>query len=186
MHYRHAPRLALVSVAAVCVAACGHGGSTPTPRPTPTTRSTSSATATGTQTELALQAFESSVLAFDTAAREMNPDDPKIPATATGDQVIHELTTLNSWKLQGITAKGDLPHVVDSRVTSMSTTTAQVKACVHDPSVFIYAATGKPAPYNAAGQSYFDIDATLTFVTGFWKVSSSKTQSEFNSCLPGY
>jgi len=52
--------------------------------------------------------------------------------------------------------------------------------------VYIYAATGKEAPYNASGQDYIDFDATLTFVSGVWKVSNSKTQSEFNSCLPGY
>lgn len=183
MHHRRVPLLASASVA--ILAACGHGPATPSPTPTLTAKPSVSATG-GTQNALVLQAFESSLVAFDTAAREMNPDDPKVPATATGDQVIHELTTLNSWKVQGITAKGDLPHVINSQVVSTTPTTAQVKACVYDPSIFIYAATGKAAPNSAAGQYYFDIDATLSLVSDVWKVSSSKTQSEFNACLPGY
>lgn len=184
MHRRCVPLLALAT--SVMLTACGHGPATPSRTPTATAEPSASSTAGTAQTMLVLQAFESSLIAFDTAAREMNPDDPKVPATATGDQVIHELTTLNSWKIQGITAKGDLPHVIDSHVVSMTPTTAQVKACVYDPSTFIYAATGKDAPNSAAGQYYFDIDATLALVADVWKVSSSKTQSEFNACLPGY
>lgn len=184
MHHRRVPLLASVSV--VILAACGHGPATPSPTPTPTAKPSASSTAGGTQTAVVLHAFEASLTAFDVAVREMNPDDPQIPATATDDQVIHELTTLNSWKVQGITAKGDLPHVIDSHVVSMTAATAQVKGCVYDPGVLIYKATGKDVPTNTAGQFYIDVDASLVLAEGAWKISKSQTQSEVTACLSGY
>src|SRR5438445_6941060 len=104
---------AVVSVAGV-LAGCGDGGtsrSTGTPSPVAVHSAATQTGSPATNDALILHAFEASVVAFDVAVREMNPDDPAIPATTTGDQVVHALTTLNSWKLQGITAKGDLPHV---------------------------------------------------------------------------
>jgi hypothetical protein len=176
--------------AAVVLAGCGDGGSTSrsTAGPTPTAlQSTPTPTSSpDTQNALILHAFETSVVAFDVAVREMNPDDPAIPASTTGDQVVHELTTLNSWKAQGITAKGDLPRVIDSKLLSSSAATATVRACVYDPGVLIYKATGATVPTNVTGQFYVDVDATLDLVGGVWKVSHTTTQSEVDACLPGY
>jgi len=184
VHRRCVPLLALASSATLT--ACGHGPATPSATPMATAKPSANSAAGGAQTALVLHAFEASLVAFDVAVREMNPDDPEIPATATGDQVVHELTTLNSWKIQGITAKGDLPHVIDSHVVSTTMTTAQVKGCVYDPGVLIYKTTGKDVPTNTAGQFYIDVDASLTLAGGAWKIAKSETQSEVTACLPGY
>ena len=180
---------AVVLLAGLLGAACGGNAATtsstapvssaptiaPTLSPTPDPNATA-----------ALAAFAASVTAFDQAVRDMNPDDPKIPATTTGDQVIHELTTLHSWKIQGITAKGDLPRVVGSHIVSLTADTAELMACVYDPSVLIYATTGQPVPTNTAGQFYVDTHASLKLDMGHWKISRSTTQTETAGCLPGY
>ncbi len=174
---------------ATLLAACGtNGGAQPSARARPTLNQTTATPTASRDAEdaLVLRAIADWAIAFDSAVREMNPDDPRLPATATGKQLVRNLTTLNQWKIEGITAKGDLPHVIDSRVEARTATTANIKACIYDPGILIYKATGRDAPTNAAGQFYVDFAATLELIGGTWKVSDSNTQSEYSACLPGF
>ena len=169
--------------------ACGGNATTTSSTAIAASRSPDAPTASPTPDPLVsavLSAYEASVVAYDKAVREMNPEEPAIPATTTGNQVIHELTTLNQWKLQGITSKGDPPRVLDSHVVSSAANTADVVACVYDPGILIYASTGKSVPTNFAGQFYVNARATLKLVSGTWKVSDSKGQTEGSGCLAGY
>lgn len=174
---------------ALLVSACGGTATATSLTATVSSPPTASPTASPTpdpSVAAVLRVFGAAGLAFDQAVRAMNPEDPRIPATATGAQLIHELTTLHQWKIAGITAKGDLPKVLTSHVVSMTASTAEVAGCVYDPGVLIYATTGQLVPTNTGGQFYVDEHVTLTIVDGVWKVSDSTTQTESSGCLAGY
>src|SRR5690242_5422238 len=123
-YHNNALALAALTSGVLFIAGCGGNQSSGTPTPSAHSTSTPTPSASPSADAPLVKAVSDWSLAFDSAVRAMNPDDPGLPATATGNQLVHDLTTLHSWQIQGITAKGDLPRVLDGHVETMTAKTA--------------------------------------------------------------
>lgn len=171
----------LVLATAVAIGACGApappsatGAQTRTVTPSPSADPANAAV---------LAAYRSATQAFVHAGVTMNPNDPLLSATMTGQELSTVKKNLIIDRAGDIVARGDItpmhPHVV-----STDGTTAVVRDCVYSALLLYDAKTGAAAAGNASGPQNVGITATLTYVDGAWKESSQN--GEFGSCPLGY
>jgi hypothetical protein len=151
---------------------------------TPGQHSSSVASSTAGPNDLAVvTAFVNATAAFVHAEQAMDPDDPGLPATMTGEELSAVKKNLIIDKAGGLVARGDItpshPHIV-----SRDAQTAVIRDCVHSALLLYDAWTGGPAPGTANGPQDIGITATFVNLNGTWK--ESLADLKVGSCPLGY
>jgi hypothetical protein len=130
-----------------------------------------------------VNAYRGATAAFVHAEKAMDPNDPKLPATMTGQELSTVKKNLIIDKAGGLIARGDItpsdPHVV-----SADGQNAVVRDCAYSALLLYVAKTGGPAPGVANGPQNIGISATFVLVNGTWKESLADLR--VGSCPIGY
>ena len=132
-----------------------------------------------------LQAYRAESAAFVAAVQIPDPAYPGLTATAINPLLMNVRQSLIYDKTEGIVGRGSVqllhPHVV-----SITGATAVVQDCEYSALVLVYAATGQAVPNQPGGTKpeYDGIKATITLVSGTWKVSDQS--GILGSCSAGY
>ena len=177
--YGHLQRLLLLAAAST-LAACG---STAVAAP-PTVRTSSHPSPTPeARDKEVLSAYLAATAAFVHAETTMDPDDPALPATMTGDELSTVKKNLIIDRAGGLIARGSItpgsPHVV-----SVNGAVATLRDCAYSGLVLYDSHTGRTAPGNLNGPQSVGVTATFTNVGGVWKEAS--VDGRFGSCPLGY
>ena len=130
-----------------------------------------------------LAAYRSATQAFVHAGVTMNPNDPLLPATMTGQELSTVKKNLIIDRAGGIVARGDITSM-HAHVVSNDGSTAVVRDCVYSALLLFDARTGASAPGSANGPQNVGITATLVYIDGAWKESTQ--DGKFGSCPVGY
>ena len=171
----------LVLASALVLAACGTpAGQSSTGKPTPTTTLPSSADRANAAV---LAAYRSATQAFVHAGVTMNPNDPLLPATMTGQELSTVKKNLLVDQAGGLIAKGDIT-LTDPHVVSNDGGVALVRDCQYSAILLVYAKTGQGAPGVANGPQNIAVTATVTLTEGAWKVSLEDLK--VGTCPLGY
>lgn len=171
----------LVLATTLALAACG----APAP-PSATGAQTRTATPSPSAdpaTAAVLTAYRSATQAFVHAGVTMNPNDPLLPATMTGEELSTVKKNLIIDRAGRIVARGDITSM-HAHVVSNDSSTAVVRDCVYSALLLFDATTGAPAPGSASGPQNVGITATLVYTGGAWKESTQ--DGKFGSCPVGY
>jgi hypothetical protein len=170
----------MVAAGAALLGGCGNPSTAATPTPTATQRPTPS---TETRNAVIVKAYVDATAAFVHAEKAMDPNDPALVATMTGEQLSTVKKNLIIDRTGGLIARGDIttrdPHVV-----SIAGDTATLRDCVYSALLLYDAKTGKAASGNANGPQDVGVTATLTYVDGTWR--ESLVNGMFGSCALGY
>ncbi len=171
----------LVLASALALAACG------TPAP---------AGAVGAQTHTAtpsraadpanaavVAAYRSATQAFVHAGVTMNPNDPLLPATMTGQELSTVKKNLLIDQAGGLIAKGDItvtgPHVISNHGG-----VAVVRDCQYSAILLVDAKTGQGAPGVANGPQNIAVTATFVLTNAVWK--ESQQDGKVGTCPIGF
>jgi hypothetical protein len=161
----------LLLVTALALTACGSPGVAAPPSITRTPPSTFAATQTANPADAAVvAAYRSATQAFVHAGVTMNPNDPALPATMTGQELSTVKKNLIIDRASGLVARGDIT-VTDPHVISNDQQTAVLRDCQYSAILVVDAKTGQGAPGIANGPQNIAVTATLTLLAGTWKVS---------------
>lgn len=113
----------------------------------------------------------------------MDPTDPALPATMTGQELSTVKKNLIIDRAGGLMARGDItpsrPHVV-----SLDGQTAVVRDCLYSSLLLYDAKSGGPAPGVVNGPQNIGIAATLVLAGGVWKLSLQ--DGKVGTCPLGY
>jgi hypothetical protein len=174
--------LLTLAAGAVFLGGCG------SPTTAGTTQSSShAATSAGAPTPNAttvalITAYAKATAAFVHAEKTMDPNDPALLATMTGQELSTVKKNLIIDRAGGLVARGDITPS-DPHVASVDGQTAVVRDCAYS-ALLLYDKTGQPAPGNASGPQNVGVTATLSYVDGAWK--ESLVDGRFGSCPLGY
>jgi hypothetical protein len=171
----------LVLATALALAACGAppapsaaGAQTRTATPSPAADPANAAV---------LAAYRSATRAFVHAGVTMNPNDPLLPATMTGEELSTVKKNLLIDQASHLIAKGDIT-VTDPHVVSNDHGSAVVRDCQYSAVLLVDATTGQGAPGVANGPQNIAVTATLALTDGTWKVSLEDLK--VGTCPLGY
>ena len=174
--------LLTLAAGAVLLSGCGSPTTAATQSNSPAATSAASATPNPVSAA-AVNAYLGATAAFVHAEKAMDPNDPALPATMTGQELSTVKKNLIIDRAGGLVARGDItpsdPHVV-----SMDGQTAVVHDCAFSALLLYDGKTGQPARGNASGPQNVGVTATLTNVDGTWK--ESLVDGRFGSCALGY
>jgi hypothetical protein len=166
-------------------AALGGCGS---PTPAATAPSTSARPSAGAPTPApesaaVVNAYLRATAAFVHAEKAMDPNDPALLLTMTGEELSTVKKNLIIDRAGGLVARGDITPS-DPHVTSLDGQTAVVRDCAYSALLLYDGKTGGPAPGVANGPQNLGISATFVLVSGAWKESLSDLK--VGSCPLGY
>lgn len=113
--------------------------------------------------------------AWDAYEAVTDPDDPRLAAHMTGDELRQVRTYIASLKAQGWVGSGDIK--VHPRIASSDATSAKVIDCIDDGGHLVDR-TGKRVgePAGAPERVNRGWEATLLFEGGTWKMSDLRSQ----------
>jgi hypothetical protein len=174
----------LVLVTGPALTACGTPG-TAAPPPTTTAPLPTSASiqAANPADAPVVAAYRSATQAFVHAGVTMNPNDPALPATMTGQELSTVKKNLIIDRASGLIARGDIT-LTDPHVISNDQQTAVLRDCQYSAILLVDAKTGQGASGVANGPQNIAVTATLAMVEGTWKVSLEDLK--VGSCPLGY
>ena len=167
---------------ALALAACGTPGPFAT-KVSPSPRSPTSAAATNPADAAVVAAYRNATAAFVHAGQTMNPDDPALPATMSGQELSTVTKNLLIDKASGLIARGDIT-LTDPHVVSNDGHTATLRDCQYSAILLVDAKTGQGAPGVANGPQAIAITATFVFTNGVWK--ESQQDGRVGPCPIGY
>jgi hypothetical protein len=130
-----------------------------------------------------LAAYRNATQAFVHAGVTMNPNDPLLPATMTGQELSTVKKNLLIDQASHLVAKGDIT-VTDAHVVSIDAGSAVVRDCQYSAILLVDARTGQGAPGVANGPQNIAVTATVTMIGGIWKVSLEDLK--VGTCPLGY
>ena len=130
-----------------------------------------------------LTAYRAATAAFVHAETAMDPNDPALPATMTGDELSTVKKNVIIDRAGGLVARGDITPS-DPHLTSLDGATAVVRDCAYSALLLYDAKTGGAAPGVANGPQNIGISATFLLVNGSWK--ESLADLKVGSCPVGY
>ena len=130
-----------------------------------------------------LAAYRSATQAFVHAGVTMNPNDPLLPATMTGQELSTVKKNLLIDQAGGLIAKGDIT-VTDPHVVSSDGRTAVVRDCQYSAILLVDAKTGVGAPGVANGPQNIAVTATFVLVDAVWK--ESQQEGKVGMCPVGF
>lgn len=177
---------ALIGMASLSllVSACGGSNSAAplTTRANSTTTTRLPATTTNDPTTAAVvAAYRASWSAFEHAAADANPEDPKLAATMVDPQLTGVKANLLADQQQGIVGRGTF--TLHPKITALSATSATVVDCAYSTAVLVYAKTGKQVPPISQPEND-GVTSTLVLTSGTWKVAKQTVTD--GKCAPGY
>jgi len=172
--------------AVLTVAALGSCGS---PTPPATAPSISSARASagtptpGAESAVVVNAYLRATAAFVHAEQVMDPNDPGLLATMTGQELSTVKKNLIIDKAGGLIARGDITPS-DPHVTSFDGQSAVVRDCQYSALLLYDARTGGAAPGVANGAQNIAVTTTMVMVGGTWKIALQ--DGRVGTCPIGY
>jgi hypothetical protein len=134
-------------------------------------------------TSAVIKAYLSATAAFVHAETAMDPNDPALPATMTGEELSTVKKNLIIDRAGGLVARGDI-RPSDPHVTSLDAQSAVVRDCAYSALLLYDAKTGGAAPGVANGPQNMGINATFLLINGTWKESLADLR--VGSCPIGY
>jgi hypothetical protein len=171
----------LVLATAVAIGACGApappsatGAQTRTVTPSPSADPANAAV---------LAAYRGATRAFVHAGVTMNPNDPLLPATMTGQELSTVKKNLLIDQAGGLIAKGDIT-VTDPHVVSNDGGVAVVRDCQYSAILLVDAKTGQGAPGVANGPQNIAVTATFVLTDAVWK--ESEQDGKVGTCPIGF
>ena len=179
-----APRALLALGTAAALGGCSSPAPATTAPPASTAaRPSAGDAAPGPESAVVVNAYLRATAAFVHAEKAMDPNDPALLATMTGDELSTVKKNLIIDRARGLVARGDVTPS-DPHVTSLDGQTAVVHDCAFSALLLYDGKTGQPAPGNAGGPQKVGVTATLTYVSGTWK--ESLVDGRFGTCPLGY
>ncbi len=172
-----------LAVAVVLLAGCASPTTVTTARsgsPVPTSAGTATPNAASGAVVIA---YINATAAFVHAEKAMDPNDPALQATMTGQELSTVKKNLIVDKAGDLVARGDITPS-DPHVTSLDGQNAVVRDCAYSSLLLYDGKTGGPAPGTANGPQNIGISATFVFIGGTWKESLSDLR--VGSCPIGY
>lgn len=167
--------VSLITTVHLLTACSGSSGRTaPAVAATAATRGATSAPPTSPVETAALNAYRDFWTAYVEAGDPMNPDDPRLAAHATGDELARVQQTFSAYKAAGNVIRGDTdlaPKVVEAAVDH-----AQVRDC-YDDRTGLYAVTTGIRQDQEDPRRHL-VTATLVVEQGVWKVSAVKHEGD--------
>ena len=160
---------ALLLAGALAIAACGTPGRVATIPSQPAGLHTS-ASPTGQADAAVVAAYRDATKAFVHAGQTMNPDDPALAATMSGQELSTVTKNLLIDKAGDLIARGDIT-MTDPHVVSNDGKTATLRDCQYSAVLLVDAKTGKGAAGVANGPQYIAVTATLASKDGVWRVT---------------
>src|SRR4029077_5584196 len=121
--------------------------------------------------------------AFIHAEKAMDPNDPALVATMTGEELSTVKKNLIIDRASDLVARGDITPT-DPHVVSIDGQAAVVRDCQYSALLLYDAKTGGPAPGVANGPQNIGISATFVYIDGAWK--EQLADLKVGSCPPGY
>lgn len=160
--------------AAVGFMACSNTNGTASDGTTSTLSSAPSATAKPARAEAAI--LDGYRAAWDAYEAATDPDDPRLAAHMTGEELRQVRLYIASLKAQGWVGTGTIE--LHPRVESFDATTAKVVDCIDDGGHLIEAKTGKRVgePAGAPERVNRGWEATLTIDGGVWKMAELRSR----------
>ena len=173
-------RGSLLLAAATLLAGCGT--SAPVASPSPTTTPTSTPTAAA-RDQAVLSAYRAATAAFVHAETAMDPNDPALLATMTGEELSTVKKNLIVDRASGLVARGDI-RLSDPHIVSFDGQQAVVRDCQQSALLLYDAKTGGAAPGVANGPQNIAVTTTLVIVDGIWKMALQ--DGRVGTCPLGY
>jgi len=130
-----------------------------------------------------LAAYRSATRAFVHAGVTMNPNDPLLPATMTGQELSTVKKNLLIDQASHLIAKGDIT-VTDPHVVSNDHGSAVVRDCQYSAVLLVDATTGQGAPGVANGPQNIAVTATFVLTNAVWK--ESQQDGKVGTCPIGF
>ena len=149
----------------------------------PPSRSPISSPAANADDAAVVAAYRSATAAFVHAGQTMNPDDPALLATMSGQELSTVTKNLLIDKAGGLVARGDVT-LTDPHVVANDGQTATLRDCQYSGILLVDAKTGQGAPGVANGPQDIAITATFVFTNGVWK--ESQQDGKVGPCPIGY
>lgn len=159
----------LLLSSALILVACGTPGAATIV--SPPSRSPTPAPATNPADAAVVAAYRNATAAFVHAGQTMNPDDPELAATMSGQELSTVTKNLLIDRAGGLVARGDIT-LTDPHVVANDGQTATLRDCQYSGILLVDARTGQGAPGVANGPQYIAVTATLTSKDGVWRVAS--------------
>ena len=155
------------------VTGCGRGDPPPAPPTTVTTPATATTTTSDPATPV-LAGYRAFWGAYLQAADPMDPTNPALTATATGEELQQVKRTFTGHFQKGEVIRGELD--LRPKVTGQTGSTATVTDCYGDSTHVYDSATGerKDPPETVR----YQVTATMVTDGGVWKVSTMKKEGE--------
>lgn len=171
----------LLLSSALILVACGTPGAATVV--SPPSRSPTPAPATNPADAAVVAAYRNATAAFVHAGQTMNPDDPELPATMSGQELSTVTKNLLVDKAGGLVARGDIT-LTDPHVVANDGQTATLRDCQYSGILLVDAKTGQGAPGVANGPQYIAVTATFVLTNGVWK--ESQQDGKVGPCPIGY
>jgi len=173
-----------IAAASVLLSACGTTPARPEQATSPPTTSAVTPSGTANPADAAVvAAYLSATRAFVHAGTTMDPNDPALVATMTGQELSTVKKNLIIDRAGGLIARGGItpmhPHVV-----SDDRRTAVLRDCEYSAILLVDAKTGKGAPGAANGPQDIAVTATFVFANGSWK--ETQQDGKVGVCPLGY
>ena len=173
-----------IAAAGVLLSACGTAPARSIQATSPLTTSAVTPSGSDNPADAAVvAAYLSATRAFVHAGTTMDPNDPALLATMTGEELSTVKKNLIIDRAAGLVARGDItpmhPHIV-----SDDHQTAVLRDCQYSAVLLVNAKTGTGAPGVANGPQNIGVTATLMLLGASWKVSLEDLK--VGSCPLGY
>jgi hypothetical protein len=179
-----APRgLLTLAAGAVLLGGCGNTTPATAAQSSAAVSTTAGASPTSPASALVVTAYINATAAFVHAEKAMDPNDPALLATMTGQELSTVKKNLIIDRAGGLIARGDIT-TSDPHVTSLDGQTAVLRDCQYSALLLYDARTGGPAPGVANGPQNIAVTTTMVTVDGTWRVALQ--DGRVGTCPIGY